>query len=206
MIADLGAGTGLLTGRLASSEARVIALEPSPQMRERLISTLPDVEIRDATAERTGLEDGSASLVTAGQAYHWFDLPAALPEVHRILRRGGWFAVLWINAVESHPLQARLMELLGPLVEEAGPPGPLPGRPLARSDWFEEHARAAFTFTWMISASSLSDYLASMSTVANLPEPRRSAVLGEAAGWVGESSQLALPFEAEINLARRLDL
>jgi len=46
----------------------------------------------DATAEATGLPDGCADVVTASQAMHWFDPDRALPEIARLLRRGGVLA------------------------------------------------------------------------------------------------------------------
>jgi len=49
----------------------------------------------DATAEATGLPDASVDLVTAGQAFHWFEAEAARAEFRRILRPGGGAALIW---------------------------------------------------------------------------------------------------------------
>jgi SAM-dependent methyltransferase len=54
--------------------------------------------VRDGTAEATGLGAGSADIVTASTAFHWFDPKRALPELARILRPGGLlvaFAPTW---------------------------------------------------------------------------------------------------------------
>jgi hypothetical protein len=49
----------------------------------------------DGTAEATGLPSHSFDLITVGQALHWFDLSRARTEFVRILRRGGWCAVVY---------------------------------------------------------------------------------------------------------------
>jgi len=97
-VVDLGAGTGLSTAVWAGRAARVVAVEPSADMRAiaaRRIAALPDAgafTVVDATAEDTGLPDGCADVVTASQALHWFDPARVFGEVARILRPGGVFA------------------------------------------------------------------------------------------------------------------
>jgi SAM-dependent methyltransferase len=54
-----------------------------------------------AEAAATGLGTGSVALATVAQAFHWFDVDAALAELHRLLRRGGHLAVLWNQRAES---------------------------------------------------------------------------------------------------------
>ncbi|MBD5605942.1 MAG: class I SAM-dependent methyltransferase [Candidatus Eremiobacteraeota bacterium] len=84
-VVDLGAGTGISSRLLAAHGATVIAVEPTAAMRETS-APLDRVTWNAGTAERTGLPDASADLVAAFQAFHWFDAPAALDEMHRLLR------------------------------------------------------------------------------------------------------------------------
>ena len=49
----------------------------------------------DGRAEATGLDDAAVDLVSAAQAFHWFDQDAVKPEWRRILRTGGLVAVYW---------------------------------------------------------------------------------------------------------------
>ena len=53
----------------------------------------PRVRYRVAPAEDSGLEAGSADLVTVAQALHWLDLPRFYAEVERVLKAGGVLAV-----------------------------------------------------------------------------------------------------------------
>ncbi len=72
-VADIGAGTGILTALLAPRVARVWAVEPNAEMRgaaRHQLQAVTNVEWQDGSAEATGLADGSVDLVTVAQAFH----------------------------------------------------------------------------------------------------------------------------------------
>lgn len=96
IVADLGAGTGILTKEFAGIVKRVFAVEPNSEMRAILAKELehfPACQIVDGSAEGTTLADNSIDLVTVAQAIHWFEPAAARQEFRRILRPGGWLAI-----------------------------------------------------------------------------------------------------------------
>jgi SAM-dependent methyltransferase len=105
VVADLGAGTGISSRLLARRGAHVIAIEPNESMRAAAEPD-PNVEWRAGTAEHTGLEEADVDLVTAFQAFHWFDHVRALDEIVRILRPGGRAAVVYNERDESDPFTA----------------------------------------------------------------------------------------------------
>lgn len=93
---DLGAGTGQLTRLLASKDVDVVAVEPSAEMREKLSAKLPaNARSLAGRAEQIPLPDDSVNLVLAAQAWHWFDVKLAVPEIARILTPGGQLGLLW---------------------------------------------------------------------------------------------------------------
>jgi SAM-dependent methyltransferase len=94
-VADLGAGTGILTGALARLGADVVAVEPNVSMLDELRRQLPGVRAVEGSAEALPLPDGSVDAMLCGQAMHWFDLDRALPEIARVLVPGGVLAGLW---------------------------------------------------------------------------------------------------------------
>jgi len=97
VIADLGAGTGILTKHFVGKAKLVYALEPGEAMRAQLEKTLaghPLCQISDRRAEQTGLPDHSIDLITVGQAIHHFEPQLARMEFQRILKPGGWLALL----------------------------------------------------------------------------------------------------------------
>ncbi|MDP9033491.1 MAG: class I SAM-dependent methyltransferase [Myxococcota bacterium] len=103
-VADVGSGTGILTRSLLATGAHVAAIEPNAEMRlaaERDLAAEARFRSIDASAEATTLATGSVDVVIAAQAFHWFDSPRARAEFARILRRGGWVALVWNDRKDS---------------------------------------------------------------------------------------------------------
>jgi SAM-dependent methyltransferase len=111
-VADLGAGTGILTRQLRQLGHDVVAIEPDEQMRARLTEASPGLTALAGTAEEIPLPHASVDAVTAGQAYHWFDPVRAHEEVARVLRPGGTFAALWNEADPEAPWTVRFAEII----------------------------------------------------------------------------------------------
>ena len=110
-VADLGAGTGRASIAMASIGWRIAAVEPGEPMldvlRSRAVEDGLSVETVQATAEATGLDSAAFDLATAAQAFHWFDKPAALTEIARIVRPGGGVALFWnVRDEERSPFVA----------------------------------------------------------------------------------------------------
>jgi len=95
VVADLGAGTGIASRQLAARGYRVTGIEPNAAMLARAEHEGGGPAYRHGEAAATGLAAGSVDLVTAAQAFHWFDVPATMAETRRILRPGGWAAAFW---------------------------------------------------------------------------------------------------------------
>ncbi len=67
----------------------------APILRE----AVPAAEVVDGSAEEIPAEDASFDAVIGASMWHWVDEARALPEVARVLRPGGTFALLW-NGVD----------------------------------------------------------------------------------------------------------
>jgi SAM-dependent methyltransferase len=89
-VADIGAGTGILTQSLRRRFARVIAVEPNADMRAALAE-----EKLAGTAENTGIPHGSIDVIFAAQAFHWFDVEKSRAEFKRILKEPGHVILFW---------------------------------------------------------------------------------------------------------------
>ena len=102
VVVDIGVGTGLSAEPFLRSGYSVIGVEPNEAMR-----LAGDQQLREyvnsggtyrsvaGTAEATTLANDAVDLVIAGQAFHWFNVEPAAIEARRILRPGGWVALIW---------------------------------------------------------------------------------------------------------------
>ncbi len=97
-VADVGAGTGILSGLFLSNGNRVFGVEPNAEMRgvaERLLGGHERFESVAGSAEATTLGNESVDLIAAGQVFHWFDPVASRAEFLRVLKPGGRVALVW---------------------------------------------------------------------------------------------------------------
>lgn len=117
LVADIGAGTGISTRLFLAAGHPVIAVEPNAAMRNAADAWLsPDylrLKLVDGTAEATTLANDSVGLVTAAQAFHWFDMDAVRAEWRRILHPGGQALVFWNSRLlDSSPFLIGYEQLL----------------------------------------------------------------------------------------------
>jgi SAM-dependent methyltransferase len=113
-IADVGAGTGLLTRDLLARGYRVTAVEPNTEMRaacDQLLSAEANYKSIDGTAEAMAIEDQSVELITAATAFHWFKIDESRRESLRVLKPNGQVALIWNDRVLIDPLHAALGEV-----------------------------------------------------------------------------------------------
>jgi len=123
-VVDLGAGTGRASLAMAELGWRVTAVEPGKPMLDVLRGRAANqgllVSSVQATAEETGLDHASADLVTAAQAFHWFDKDRVLGEAARILKPSGGIALFWnVRDAERSPFLADYAELLRGLTPDS---------------------------------------------------------------------------------------
>jgi len=111
-VADIGAGTGIMTRLLAALGHRVVAVEPDPRMRDQLARRSPDVTAMAGTAESLPLPDAGLDAAVAAQSYHWFDHDVAHAELARVIRPGGVFTAVWNDRDESVSWVAGLTRII----------------------------------------------------------------------------------------------
>jgi SAM-dependent methyltransferase len=98
IIADIGSGTGFLSELFLRNGNKVFGVEPNGEMRaagEHFLSSYSNFKSVDGAAEATGLAEGAADFITAGQSFHWFNRKEARKEFERILKPHGWIVIVW---------------------------------------------------------------------------------------------------------------
>jgi ubiquinone/menaquinone biosynthesis C-methylase UbiE len=109
VVADIGAGTGILTRHFSGKVHQAYAIEPNREMRleaEKALVKEPGCIVLDASAEETGLADHSVDLIAVATAIHWFDPEPTRAEFLRILKPGGWLAIIHNHGTEDEMGQA----------------------------------------------------------------------------------------------------
>lgn len=115
LIADVGSGTGIFARLLLENGCQVFGIEPNEPMREaaeKLLADYPKFTSIAAPAEATPLPDDSVDLITAAQAFHWFDRDKAKLEFRRILKPGGYLVLIWNERLTDTTLFLREYEKL----------------------------------------------------------------------------------------------
>lgn len=98
VVADVGSGTGLSARPFLAAGCTIYGVEPNAAMRaaaEEYLAEFPGFKSTDGTSAATTLGDGSCDLVIAAQAFHWFEPEATRAEFRRILKPGGYVALIW---------------------------------------------------------------------------------------------------------------
>jgi ubiquinone/menaquinone biosynthesis C-methylase UbiE len=173
-VLELGAGTGKLTRVLVGLGHDVHATDPDAAMLAQLDEQLPGASTAVASAEDIPLPDASVDAVVAAQAFHWFDLDRALPEIARVLGPAGRLCLVWNQRDEKIPWVRRLGALIGTQEQLRDP-----AQSLIFSELFGFVEEEEFSHWQTIDRRTIQDLVLSRSNVAVLDEQGRAAKLAE---------------------------
>jgi SAM-dependent methyltransferase len=207
-VADIGSGTGLLARLFLDFGCAVTGVEPNDEMRlagEQLLTGYPGFTSLPGSAEATGLSDASMHLVSAGMAFHWFDIPRAKVEFQRILIPDGWVVLIW-NRMLTGP--DPFMQAYTGLVLEYSPGWTetlrrdQPGSPLDLPAFFgSEYHRTAFPIQQSLDWNGLCGRTLS---IAHVPQPEAPAhqpmftLLRDIFGRYQTNGQVIIQYETEL--------
>ncbi len=221
-VADLAAGTGKFTKVLSSLNPAVIssitAIEPVAEMRAK-IKDLARVSVTaEGTAEKIPFASASFDVVTVAQAFHWFDAPIALREIHRVLKPGGMLLMIWNVRDETHSWIREMTELMVPYEGSAPRYRTMNWRRAfdadhsSKSPHFTSLEFTKFNHLTVGTKATMLDRVASVSFIASLSPSDRDDLmrqmsdlyerhLSEAGATDGK---IAMPYETHIFTCRRI--
>lgn len=167
VVADIGAGTGILTKHFSGKVRRIYAIEPNAEMRRfasRALAAHPSCTIVDGRAEATTLPDHCLDLIAVAQAIHWCDPHPTRTEFERILKPGGWLALLRNRPTDAE-LGAALAEIFPQTLDTADL---MVGKRQPRSFYYRgEYLRQTFSFT---TQNNWEMFIGSLSTASSAPD------------------------------------
>ncbi len=116
IVADFGSGTGLSAKPFLENGNKVFAVEPNAAMREaaeEFLKEFSNFESVDGTSTESTLPNNSVDLIVAAQAFHWFEPETTREEFKRILKPGGYVALVWNERqTDSTPFLREYEQLL----------------------------------------------------------------------------------------------
>lgn len=173
-VLELGAGTGKLTEVLVGLGHEVFATEPDEQMLDVLSAKLPDVRATVGSAEQIPVGDQQYDVVVVGQAFHWFDQEAALPEISRVLAKDGRLVLLWNQRDERIPWVRKLGALIGRQDQDVDPT-----KVIDDSAMFSAVDEHSFRFWQVVNRDTVQDLALSRSNLISLSDEEREAKRAE---------------------------
>ena len=141
-VLEIGCGTGQLTASLARRGFDLTAIDIGPSMIAAAREHVPGVSFHATSFEDFGAADASFDLVICAAAFHWIDPDVKYAKSARLLRPGGWLAVLGNEDRYDDPFGAALRAMWlvrsddGAWVTrgaDTAPPGAF-GAPVQRTD------------------------------------------------------------------------
>lgn len=115
---DLATGPGTIALELAARGSTVLGIDVSAGQISTAKRLAKERNLEDktrfkiASAEKTGLDESSFDLVTAGQCWHWLDSATAMAEARRVLHPGGVLVIAHYSYLAEHSSVARETEAL----------------------------------------------------------------------------------------------
>jgi ubiquinone/menaquinone biosynthesis C-methylase UbiE len=121
-ILEVGCGTGQLTEALAGRGFGLTAIDIGPAMvaeaRQRMAGA--DVSFQVTSFEDFTAADSSFDLIVSGTAFHWVDPEVKFSKPARLLRPGGWLALLATGERYDDPFGAALAGMWAARSEDGG--------------------------------------------------------------------------------------
>ena len=102
---EIGPGTGTATRRLLELGANpLVAVEPDDRLAAFLREAIPDkaLNVVISTFEEAVLPEASFDIGLSATAFHWLNEDVALTKVAKLLRPGGWWAMVWNIFGDQH--------------------------------------------------------------------------------------------------------
>ena len=158
------------------------------------------------------LPDAAVDAAVCAQAFHWFDAPSALEELHRVLRPHAWLVLIWNVRDETVPWVKAMGDMVATLQERIPRHQDEAWRPAVdESPWFEFVETTVFRHGQHLSPGGVLDRLASMSAVAAAAPEARDQLTAAVAALLRSDpdtagrDEILLPYTTELHWLRRLD-
>ena len=185
-ILDLGCGTGISTRQVAPKAAAVVGCDPDSAMLQQAKSSGgKNITYMAGGATCIPGKDASFDGVTIFSAFHWFANSTAIAEIFRVLRPGGWLAI--VNRQNSLAFEQRLRAVVGKYALELPPSAKLGYDPelILLEGGALDLRMASFSLEEVSSTSGTLAYIRSRSLWNYVPLESRGLAEDHLRQWLG---------------------
>lgn len=221
-VADIAAGTGELTRKIAMRKAEVVGVEPSVMLLEQAkalnIERNFTISYLQGTAEATGLETSQFDIVTVMRGWHWFDRPNSIQEIQRILKPNGTLIVIDSGLISGCSIVEETFEVLGKYVDGGLKPEESMAEDKQRIngfpvEWFAEWQSSGFeirdfyklNFNVNFTKQEWLERMESVSPLAGLEETVRMKALEDLSDSLPNQESYDIPHDCNVCLLRLID-
>jgi ubiquinone/menaquinone biosynthesis C-methylase UbiE len=207
-VLEVGCGTGQLTGELVRYGFRLTAIDIGASMIAAASRRLDGsgVRLEVASFEEFGGADAAFDLIVSGTAFHWVDPEAKFRKPARLLRPGGWLALLETGERYDDPLRAALRDMW---IARSGDGGAWARRPhfadsdvIARTGLFETPVHTTHTERTVSSAEKVVAVENTRATSLSWPADVRREFTAELRRQLRSQSEVPLTIQTSLMMAR----
>jgi len=207
-VLEIGCGTGQLTERLASLGVRLTAIDIGPALihaaRRRLAGA--DVSFRVTAFEDLEAGDASFDLVISSAAFHWIDPEIRFSKSARLLRAGGWLALLGNDDSYDEPLGSALTGMWRARTDTGGAWEKPPSEPdvIAATELFEVPVMHDHAERIVRPAAGVIDVESTRATFLGWPAEDRRAFTAELREQLRSLPEVGLTRHTSVTMAQLL--
>ena len=207
-VLEIGCGTGQLTQSLASYGFNMTAIDIGPSMIAAAGRHLAGsaVSFQVVSFEDFAAAEASLDLIASGTAFHWVDPEVKFSKSARLLRPGGWLALLSTEEHYDDPLGTALRDMwaarsdLGPAWQR-----PSDAETIAGSGWFEEPVQRIDAQRMVLPADVVIGVENTRAIVLSWPEDVRRGFTEELRHQLRSQAEVPLTQTASLTMARVLE-
>lgn len=211
-VLEVGCGTGQLTVQLAARTTRLTAIDIGPSMvaGARRRSSGASITFRLTSFEDLVAENGSFDLIAFADSFHWIDPEVRCSKSARLLRPGGWIAILSLEQRYDEPLGSLLRQMWVSRSHDGGAwlarPAPTFSQCVAESGLFNDPIETSCSSRTTMRSSSVLDLERTRATALDWHAAERKGFTDELRSHLSEElvelEQLATVTMAQVRPLR----
>lgn len=204
-VLEVGCGTGQLTESLAGYGFTVTAIDIGPSMiaaaQRRLAGSAVSFQV--VSFEDLTAAEASFDLIASGTAFHWVDPEVKFSKSARLLRPGGWLALLATEEHYDDPFGTALRGMWAARSDRGiGWPRPSDAETIAGSGLFEEPVHQTDAQRLVLPADVVVGVENTRAIVLSWPEDVRRGFTEELRHQLGSQAGVPLTQTASLTMAR----